>query len=490
MVHRVKTSFFHRLVTSPIGISMETKWYEKLKMQSLHWEFTMARIAAAARVTSVGSDGSNGSVDDFLRELGLALDAAPRLRQRIGKALQAYGMVDKAFTDICQRWETIFWSTKRADYSDEERVFLEQIRRENAAQWVRPTHIFGFLGRNELIPAARFEIPTPATVFSEYAAALTNPHLLYEAPHELPEPEISQAIPGPAGKEYWLRFATPSSFLRDIVYARVYEPEHVLHGLPTLIYASGLGMAYDQCAYWPEEEYLGRSLAALGYRVVLIESPWHGRRTPLGSYSGERCLAKAPASFIELYSAQVREIAILTHWARALGASTVTVGGLSLGGIVAQQVASWCGTWPKSLRPDTVIMVANCGQASSGLLGSDIAAELGVDGAMRRAGWNEKFLEGLHPLLDPKPKPGLDPSRIFAMLGEQDRATPYRFAAQMLDDWNVPQANRLIWKTGHFGVFVRMIRRPEVRQFMTCAMNKETKPSLQLVKQHPTTVKA
>jgi pimeloyl-ACP methyl ester carboxylesterase len=323
-------------------------------------------------------------------------------------------------------------------------------------------------------------------VFSEYAAALTNPHLLYGAPSELPKPEVSRAIPGPAGKEYWIRFATPSSFLRDTVYARVYEPHHPSDSLPTLIYASGLGMVYDQSVYWPEEEYLGRSLAMQGYRVVLVESPWHGRRTPLGSYSGERCLAGVPTSFIELYSAQVREMAILIGWARGLSAPRVTVGGLSLGGIVAQQVASWCGTWPKSLRPDTVIMVANCGQATRGLLDSAIGVELGVDRAVQHAGWDKKHLQWLHPLLDPKPKPGLDPSRIFAILGQHDRTTPYRFAAQMLDDWEVPQANRRIWKTGHFGVFIRMIRRTEVKQFITRAINQPIKPHLQLVKQNPT----
>ncbi len=484
MVHRIKikTPFFHRLITSPVGKPMETPWYERLRMQSLHWEFTTARVAAAARVTS------EGDIDDFLKELGLALNAAPRLRQRIGKALRTYKTLDKAFNDILQDWETAFWTS--ASYADEERIFLEQSRREKATQWVKPTNIFGFLGRNELIPAVGFNVPTPNTVFSKYAAALTNPHLLYGAPHELPEPQISHALPGPAGKEYWIRFTTPSSFLRDTVYARVYEPNHTSPDtLPTLIYASGLGMAYDHNLYWPEEEYLGRSLAKQGYRVVLVESPWHGRRTPMGSYSGERFLAEVPVSFIEFYSAQIREIAILIGWARGLGAPRVTVGGLSLGGIVAQQVASWCGTWPKTLRPDTIVMVANCGQATRGLLDSAIGIELSVDKAVHRAGWDEKHLQGLHPLLDPKPKPGLDPNCIFAILGEYDRTTPYPFAAQLLDDWEVPQANRLIWKTGHFGVLVRMIRRPEVKQFITYAMNQSIQPSQKLVKQNPAAVK-
>jgi pimeloyl-ACP methyl ester carboxylesterase len=486
MIHRIKTPLTHHLITSPLGLPMETKWYERLRMQSLHCDFATARIAAAARVAS------EGNVDDFLKELGLALNAAPRLRQRIGKALLAYKTVDNEFTDICQRWESVFWDKQTTNYSHEERVFLEQTRREKATQWVRPTNLFGFLGRNELIPAVRFNIPTPDTVFAKYAYVLNNPHLLYGAPDELPELNISWAVPGPAGKEYWIRFATPSSSLRDTVYARVYEPHepnHPSHGLPTLIYASGLGMVYDQSLYWPEEEYLGRSLAKQGYRVILVESPWHGRRTPSGSYSGERCLAEVPTSFIELYSAQVREMAILIGWARGLEAPVVTVGGLSLGGILAQQVASWCGTWPKSLRPDTVIMVANCGRATRSLINSAIGHELGVDEAIQRAGWDAKHLQGLHPLLDPKPKPGLNPSQIFAILGQHDRTTPYPFAARMLDDWEVPQTNRRIWKTGHFGVFVRMIRRPEVKQFITDAMKQPPKPHLHLVKQKPVTVK-
>jgi hypothetical protein len=118
---------------------------------------------------------------------------------------------------------------------------------------------------------------------------------------------------------------------KDTVYARVFEPEECSGSVPTLIYGGGLALAYDQIRYWPAKDYIGRPLAAEGCRVILVESPWHGRRMPPGYFSGEPYLAHAPVSLFQLYSAQAQETAILVDWVRSLGSPTVAVGGISLG---------------------------------------------------------------------------------------------------------------------------------------------------------------
>lgn len=473
MKPRLKTSLSHRLVTSPLGAVMNTSFYERLKIQSLRWEFAVARCGAAARAAS------EGYVDDFLRELPLVSAIAPQLRRRLSNALQRYSVLDQEYADVHQRWEAAFWGGAAAKRGAlDARLAVERERRRRAVQWVRPTQLFGYLGRNPLVPAVKFAIPSPPAALAEYAAPLADPQLIYGAPSTFPEIETSAPMPGPAGSEYWIRFPTPTP-LRDTVYARVYEPPGQPRAISTLIYGSGLGMVYDRFNYWPEEEYLGRALAGQGYRVVLLESPWHGRRTPREHYSGERFLAQAPLSLIQLYGAQTQEIAVLVQWARALGAPIVAAGGISLSGIVAQQVANWCGTWPAFMRPDMTILISPCGRATEALIQSEVGMELGVDTAVRRSGWDDEKLRQLHPLLDPNPSPGLNPHRIFAVLGEQDKTTPYRFAMEMLDEWNVPPANRLVWQAGHFGVLVRLIRQKKVQQLIVNAVHQRTYRQLQ-----------
>jgi hypothetical protein len=72
----------------------------------------------------------------------------------------------------------------------------------------------------------------------------------------------------------------PSPSVEDTAYARVYEPfdAPAEEPLPTLVYGTGLAMAWDSIEYWTEEEYVGRKLTLEGYRVVLPVPPWHGRR--------------------------------------------------------------------------------------------------------------------------------------------------------------------------------------------------------------------
>ena len=155
---------------------------------------------------------------------------------------------------------------------------------------LRPLEHFGFLVNRRFVPAIKFSVPSPDEVFKEVHHALSQPETLYAAPSDMPSVETSHILPGPSGPEYLLRFASPSPFTKDKVFARVFEPRNPKPGNPVLIYTGAFGMAYDQLTYWPEEENLGRPLAEQGYYVVLPESPWHGRRTPEGYSNGEYSL--------------------------------------------------------------------------------------------------------------------------------------------------------------------------------------------------------
>jgi hypothetical protein len=93
------------------------------------------------------------------------------------------------------------------------------------------------------------------------------------------------------------------------------------------------------------------ALVGRGVRVVRLVAPWHGRRRPLGQWSGERFLATAPLGAIEFFAAIARELAVLTHWARSQSKGRVAIGGISLGALSAQIAAARAVGWPAPLGP-------------------------------------------------------------------------------------------------------------------------------------------
>ncbi|KUG20709.1 hypothetical protein ASZ90_009553 [hydrocarbon metagenome] len=393
------------------------------------------------------------------------------MRQRIRTALDLYAHAQDERREAQRRWNDAFWREgEAAPPPRADLVALETERRAASERCVKPTAMFGFLADEEFVPPVKFRLPGPEEVFSRWKDVLADPEALYAAPETMPDVEASQRVPGPSGPEYIVRFRSPSRFTGDTAYARIYEPEKASGGLPTLIYGGGFGMMYDQLTYWPEEEYMGRYLAARGYRVILIESPWHGRRTLPGYYSGEPYLANAPAGLFQLYSAQVQETAVLIQWARSIGAPVVGVGGMSLGGTVAQQVAGRCGSWPDSMKPDMVFLGASSSHLDQVVLHDELSHALGLDRAIRAAGWTEENLADLTPVLDPPQRPGIPPEKIFAFLGLQDTYIPYRRSREMLRDWDVPEENIVSWDTGHFGILVRIIRTSEFQERIMQAM--------------------
>ncbi len=464
MTERLRTPLTHTLNVSPLGALMDTPFFERLQDRSLPLELRLMRAGAAAGAT-VGE-----GVDAFLEALGGPTDVAPSLRDRLKGALAAFAADWRACSEAVEAWEEAFWG--RADASTEECVEREKRRRAAAERCVFPVYTLGFLAYRGFAPPVERATPAPASTLDRWSEAIRAPERLYAAPETLPLVEGSRAVPGPAGVEYFIRFPSPSPLFDDDVYARVFEPQGEGRALPTLIYGSGFAMAYDQVRYWPEEEYMGRALAAQGYRVVLVESPWHGRRTAAGCFSGEPYLATAPEGMFRVYAAQAQETARLVAWARAQGAPVVGVGGVSLGGMVAQQVAGWCGTWPEAMRPDVALLVATSAHIDEVVLEGTITRVLDVDDSVRAAGWTPERLRQLRPLLDPPDTLGLAPENVVAVLGRRDRYVPYRWARAMLDGWNVPEANVVTWDVDHVGVLVRLCRETDAQELVMSALDR------------------
>ena len=460
MPQRLNTSPTHKLILSPVGLFIRLMAYERVRTAALQREFRLGRIAAAA-MTTIG-----GGVDEFLKEAGIFGPISEELYPQIEFALEEYALLWGEREEVDERWNDAFWSGGLDRYSNDQLVALEEERRIKSERAIRPVDLFGSIAKWCFIPMVKYCIPSPKEVFAEYSCLLRDPDSIYAEPPQMPSIDTSARILGPSGYEYFARFPSPSSFMNDTVYARVYEPENTCGETPTFIYATGLGMPYDQISYWPEEEYIGRFFSARGCRVILIESPWHGRRTPRGYYSGEYFMASAPVGQFQLYSAQVQETVIFIKWARSIGSSLVGVGGISLGGMVTEHIAGRCGAWSESARPDLVFLAASCDHIDKVAVWTELNNCIGLLQALQHSGWRSEDLSLLRTLLDPLPMPAIASDRIFAALGRNDNVVPFRFSRDMLRRWGVPDENVVVWNTGHFGVMLNMARSARVQNMI------------------------
>ncbi|WP_101297218.1 alpha/beta hydrolase family protein [Halegenticoccus soli] len=454
MTDSLDTPLAHRLASSPVGGVFETRPFESMLLRGFLRGFRISRARAAADV-SLGSGPSA-----YLAAVGAP--PAPHLHPRIERALAEYARLRSEYDDATERWDDAFWGD--AETTPDERVELERERRRASARRAMPASTFRFLASDHFLPPVKYEIPNPDEAIGRWAAHAAHPDRFYGLRGEIEPVERSRELRGPGTVEYLVRFPSPSPYVGDSATARVYEPaEGDRSALPTLVFNHGFGMLNDQLTYWPEEEYAGRALAPEGYRVVLPEAPWHGRREKAGLYSGEPYVARAPVATFQLFEASAMENGVLVEWARSRGAPVVGVGGLSLGGLTALHVAGHCGAWPESMRPDLVFPVAATGAVDELLADGRLSRRLGLPGALSAAGWTRARLRQLAPLLNPPADPDIDPSRVVAFRGLRDEVAPAGSAEELLDAWDVPAENRIEWRTGHFGVFAKLVRGGEFR---------------------------
>ncbi|WP_254525574.1 hypothetical protein [Natrinema caseinilyticum] len=457
MTNRLRTPRIHKLITSPVGRLFHSGLFERFKIASVDREFTVLRARAAADVA--GTD-----VDAFLRELDAPGTVDSGMRDSISEALYSHRDARVRFQRISDEWNRYFWNGRVSTV--DERNDLETKRREVGGQWVSPQKTFKFLNKAGWIDIVDFSIPDPAATIEDWSDL--SPETVYGPPDSVPDVHSSETMQGPETREYLLRFPSPSNFIDDEAYARVYDPWGAPEdqALPTLIFGTGLAMACDVMEYWTEEEYVGRQLAPAGCRVVLPIPPWHGRRERTGFYTGEPYLAEMPVSAVELYEAQAAEIAVLTKWARDRGAPRVGVGGISMGGIVSMFVTSYADVWPESMRPDFALPVAASADVSELLFESSLTEILGVTDALSEAGWTLEDMGALDNVLTAPSSPGIDPDEIYPVGGLVDDMTKYATFRQTLDEWDVPAENRLEWDCGHFGVTLRAMRTDEFQKFV------------------------
>jgi hypothetical protein len=146
----------------------------------------------------------------------------------------------------------------------------------------------------------------------------------------------------------------------------------------------------------------------------------------------------------------VREIGILTAWARATRDGPVAIGGVSLGALTAQLAAVASRNWPAAMRPDAMFLVAPSRSIASVVFEGSLSGALGVPQAMKAAGWTEESAAGWLPLLEPVEPPVVNPDRIIVVLGEADEVTLAAGGEALAKDWRLPPSNVFRCLAGHF----------------------------------------
>jgi pimeloyl-ACP methyl ester carboxylesterase len=409
------------------------------------WYFPLSRLWAAA-------EAARGVPEAFVN---LAPSSPPtRHSDRLLTALARFERLRAASAAIDAHWSAAFFppaSPGRAANAAE-RVAIETARHDAMHRYYAARRLFRFLVTPET-PRVRLD-GQPSSLEAAYGAFLADPAPLFAPPAPMPPIEMSRSVPTAEGRDFWLRFPSPSARLGDMVHARVYEPAGVKNP-PTVIFGHGICVEFD---HWNGLIDEAVTLCRLGIRVIRPEAPWHGRRRPEGCYGGERMIAGGPAGSLDLFAGAVREWAVLADWARRTSTGRLGFGGSSLGALTAQLAASRARDWPQALRPDALLLITHCEQLSQAAFDGDLARLWGERAVFEAKGWNSAETARYLRLLDPGTELAVGPDQIVTVLGKRDRITPYDSGAGLVDRWRVPPENRFILDRGHFSVPVMLLR--------------------------------
>jgi dienelactone hydrolase len=275
----------------------------------------------------------------------------------------------------------------------------------------------------------------------------------------LPAVEQSHWVPGPFGRQCWIRFPAPG-LPGDTAWAQVFEPDGVADP-PTLISLHGICVESEQWGRQMDSIDVVPALALKGLRIIRPEGPWHGRRRLPGTFGGEPAMAQGPLGFLKLFAAWGAEIPVFVDWARKQGGGPVALGGVSLGALTSQLTAVAARDWPADQRPDALILVACSGSLHDVAFQGSLASAIGLPARLQAKGWTEADIDRYLPVMEPRGTPVMAPEKIVMALGDADDLTPFAGGLALARRWEVPPANLFIRHQGHFSLAFDLGRRPQ-----------------------------
>src|SRR3546814_20720279 len=111
-------------------------------------------------------------------------------------------------------------------------------------------------------------MPSPDSLQGDGGTCIARP--------EIPPVGLAHWVPGPPGRQAWLRFPAPG-LPGDTAWAQVFEPEGAVNP-PTLISLHGICVESEHWGAAMDAIDIAPALTRKGLRVIRPEGPWHGRR--------------------------------------------------------------------------------------------------------------------------------------------------------------------------------------------------------------------
>ena len=227
-----------RVIRTVAGTALAHPWFDSSALFALrHWFFPMSRLWAAARQ-------AHGDVDRFYASVPMP----PRFedRARLTKSLAAFEQARVAAYAIEAEWERAFFgpdnSTDDSTAGNREAVEAARISLRHAYNATR-RHFRWLVNRD--VPRVKLALQRQ-TRWPQFTAL--PPMVILRAsrrhPIQCPRSKSHGLSQARQGRDFWLRFKSPSARLGDSVYARVHEPIGVSNP-PTIIFGHGICVEYD-----------------------------------------------------------------------------------------------------------------------------------------------------------------------------------------------------------------------------------------------------
>jgi hypothetical protein len=433
-----------RLFRSPAGGLLTQPWMDGVVLMLLRrYFFPLSRLWALARE-------AEGNDERFIAGTS-SRSWSPRRVRRLRASLAHFERCRLKAYMTEQLWHDYLFGQR--EVAVERLLIAEEMRLDtrtayNLTRWsFRPFC-------NTIDASVKMSPPTPAQVAARFGADGEGIPALFDVPASLPAVEVSRRLPVPHGNDFWLRFASPSPAMQDMVYARVHEPAGIRNP-PTLIFGHGICVEFDHYHNLIDEV---AALMALGIRVVRPEAPWHGRRVLPGHFGGEQLLSRTPSGMFDFLGAQHQEWAVLIDWCRRTSNGPVAIGGSSLGAQTAKSIAMHAASWPAALRPDALLAISHCSHIAETALDSSFSDIWNLSTKLKENGWNRELVRHWLLRLDAPCSPCMPPEHIISVTGSHDDVTPEASARAQLDAWQVPERNRFSYRRGHFTIPLGMIR--------------------------------
>ncbi len=430
-----------------VGSLLARPWFDHATLFGLkHVFFPASRVWAAA------ATDTDAEYDRFCA--AVPIPVRHEQRERVTRALVRMAATRTTALAVEAAWEKAFFGPE-AHTATQLRVMeaarLGTQHAYNATRWGLRAKV------RAAVPRVRLDIATPDAVEAVHGGGLAAFDARSAPPAVMPAVTQSWALPVATGREFWLRFQSPSARLGDTVYARVHEPQDCGPSTPTLIFGHGVCVDFD---HWKGLIDESQSLAAREFRIIRPEAPWHGRRAPLGYFGGERSIGSFPMGLLDSFSGALAEWAVLADWARRQSKGALVFGGSSLGAMTSQLAADRSHTWPAALRPDALFLVTHTGDMGTAVLDGALANLWATPELVASYGWTPDLARRYLSLVNPVNAMPMRAANIVSILGRRDVILPFESGRRLVDRWGVPPQSAFIWDRGHFSVPASLIRNP------------------------------